>query len=201
MLFQGILGHSKPTHSSWTVKHKETENILKLAELLRIVVISGKMSCHVPVTTNAPQRPFWGPHSCIFLITTQGMGQITLSANHSKGPQQAGEMGKQESHETQQRKVQSPTLRGITLFTSTDWGTDQLQSSLADNNSKPWATTCPCSKEVQQSPGLHWKKHCQQAEGGDSSTLLSPCEMQLKCWSSLGLSSPIQKWAYKSESI
>lgn len=53
---------------------------MKLAELLRIVVISGKMSCQMPVTTNAPQ----------------GMGQITLSVNLSKGPQRAGEMGKRE---------------------------------------------------------------------------------------------------------
>lgn len=108
------------------------------------------------------------------------MRQITLSANHSKGPRQAGERGKQESHKVQQRKVQSPTLGRITLSTSTDWGTDQLQSSLAENNRKPRATTCPCSKEAKQSPGLHWKEHCQQAEGGDSSTLLGPCETQLK---------------------
>lgn len=30
------------------------------------------------------------------------MAQITLSANHSKGPQQAGEMDKQESPKVQQ---------------------------------------------------------------------------------------------------
>lgn len=64
----------------------ETEDILKLAELLR-TVIRGKMSCRMPVTANAPQGLHWGPHSCMFLLTTQRMGQITLSANHSKGPQ------------------------------------------------------------------------------------------------------------------
>lgn len=109
------------------------------------------------------------------------MGQITPSANHSKGPQQAGEMGKQESYKVQQRKVQSLTLGGITSFSSTDWGTEELQSSLEENSSKPWATACPCRK-AQQTPGLHWKEHCQQAEGGDSSTPLSPRETKLKCW-------------------
>lgn len=119
------------------MKHKETENIPKLAELLKIVVISGKTSCWMPVTTNAPQG---GPYSCMFSLTTQGMDRSHSSFihfNHSKGPQQAEEMGKQESHKVQQRKVQSPTLEGITASTSTDWWTDQLQSSLAENNSKP----------------------------------------------------------------
>lgn len=119
------------------MKHKETEDILKLAELLRTVVISGKMSCFMPVTTTAPQGLHWGPHSGMILLTTLGMGQITLSANHSKGPQQAGEMGKQESYKVQQRKVQSLTLGGITSSSSTNWGTEHLQSSLAENSSKP----------------------------------------------------------------
>lgn len=61
------------------MKHKETENILKLTELLRIVVINGKTSCRMPVTTDAPQDLYWGLYSCMFSLTTQGMGQITLS--------------------------------------------------------------------------------------------------------------------------
>ena len=91
------------------MKHTKTENILKPAELLRVAVISGTKSCWMPVTTDAPQGSVLGSILFSIFINNTGDGTAHTLASHSKGPRQAGEMGKQESHEVQQRKVQSPT--------------------------------------------------------------------------------------------
>lgn len=41
---------------------------------------------------------------------------------------------------------------------------------------------CPWGKSNQQYHGLHYAEHCQQVEGADISSLLSPGETRLDCW-------------------
>lgn len=187
MLFQGILGHSKPTHCSKSVEHKETEDILKLAELLRIAVISGQVSCQLPVTSSAPQGPCWGPHSCMSLISTQGLGQIILSKPF-KGTQQAGEMGKQESQSSAKRSAKSYT-GGITLSTSIDWGLSSHRAALQRTASSLEPPQTPAAKKLS-SPLVCREGALPASWGRGLFTLLRPPEPQLKRW--------VQFWAPQS---
>lgn len=92
MLPQGISGHSKPTHSSQAVgQHKETADILRLAELLRVAVLRGQASCWAPATTRAARALLGSTLLQVFSISPGAGTDHSQQTLH--GTQQAGETG------------------------------------------------------------------------------------------------------------
>lgn len=70
----------------------QTENILNMAELLRVVVISSSKSCWMPVSIGGPQRSVLGP--ILGNISTKDRCDRTEhTLSEPKGPQQARETG------------------------------------------------------------------------------------------------------------
>lgn len=139
--------------------------------------------------------PCWATLLQVFLVSAQGLAQITLS-KPLKGTQQAGEMGKQESQRWTKKSAKSYT-GGITLSASTDWGLSSCRAALqrtAVSHEPPWV---PAAKKPHRSA---LKEHCQQAEGGDSFLCSVLLRHNWSAGSSFGLPSPTQKWAHKSES-
>lgn len=160
---QGISGHSKPTHSSQPVgQHKETADILRLAELLRVAVLRGQASCWVPATTRAARALLGSTLLQVFSISP-GAG-TDHSQQTLRGTQQAGEMGKQESQRSAKKSAKSCT--GEQPCPAAQTGEWAAADSLAENSSEPWATTGPCSTETPQRPGLHGRSTASRVREG-----------------------------------
>ena len=117
---------------------------------------------------------------------------------HPEGPRQAGELCRRESHEVPQREMPSPAPGEEQHQVPTHTGGQLAKNQLC--RERPGGTgeqvdheptTCPCSKEVQEHPGMHYAEYCQHVEGSGASSLLSPHETQLE--------SSIQFWVPKSK--
>lgn len=151
--------------------HRETAGILRLAELLRVAVLRGQVSCWVPATSSAA-RALLGFTLCRFLTSAQGLAHITLSKPF-RGTQQAGETGKQESQRSAKKSAKSYT-RGIVLSSSTDWGLSSCRQPCREQQ-RAMSHHRPCSKETPQCPALHWRS-MPAGWGRALLTLLSPPE-------------------------
>lgn len=110
------------------------ENILKMAELLR-VVISGTKSGWMPVSTDAPQRSVLGSILVNVFIANRGDGTEHTLSEPSKGTS-AGWRNWQRriSGSSAKESAKSYTWGGTTPRTSTGRGADQLLNSFAKND-------------------------------------------------------------------
>lgn len=117
------------------MKHTGTGNILKMAELLRVVVISGTKSGWMPVSTNAPQRSVLGSILSNIFIGNRGDGTEHARSEPSKGTSAGWRNGQRRiSGSSAKESAKSYTWGGTTPRTSTGRGPDQLQSSFAEND-------------------------------------------------------------------
>jgi len=93
---------------------------------------------------------------------------------HPERPQQAGEMCGQECHEDPQKEMLSPApgeeQHQAPIHTGGQLAKNQIcregtggTGEQADHES----VMCPCSKEVQEHPGIHYAEHGHQVEGSD----------------------------------
>lgn len=146
-------------------------------------MLRGQVSCWVPATTRAA-RALLGFTLCRFLTSAQGLAHITLSKPFRE-TQQAGETSKQESQRSAKKSAKSYMGR-TALSSSTDGGLSSCRQPCREQQ-RVMSHQRPLQ---QRNPTVPWsalKEHCQQAEGGHSSPLLSPPETQLEHW--------VQLWA------
>lgn len=143
-------------------------------------MLRGQVSCWVPAPTRAA-RALPGFTLCRFLTPAQGLAHITLSKPF-RGTQQAGEMGKG------QQSAKSYT-GGTALSSSTDWGASSCRQPCREQQ-RAMRHQGPLQQRNPTVPCSALKEHCQQAEGGHSSPLLSPPENSLSTGTALG--SPAQ---------
>lgn len=123
---------------------------------------------------------------------------------HSNRPWQAEVLGKEQPHEVQQGKREVLHLGRQKPRHRYTRGADQLESSSAEMdlgvlvaNKLTKSQQCTLhGKGGQRQPGLHYKKHCQQARGSDP----SPPALVSHVWSAgstAGLPSPREIQAYR----
>lgn len=114
--------------------YKETAEILKLAEVLRIAVLSGQVSCRVPVSNSAA--------GALLSHTPAGFFSISpgTGTDHSQQTPQRDSAGWRngQTRVTKVNKEKCKVLHGgNNPVRQHRLGTEQLQSSLAENSSEP----------------------------------------------------------------